>query len=84
VGRHQRVLEAILLGRSDANVSFSDLCKLLVALGFVERVKGSHHVFVHTDVHEILTLQPDGAKAKAYQVKQVRQVLLRYRMGQDL
>jgi hypothetical protein len=39
---------------------------------------------VHTGVHEILTLQPDGAKAKAYQVKQVRQVLLRYRMGQDL
>jgi len=32
-------------------------------------------------IEEILNLQPKGAMAKAYQVKQVRQLILRYRLG---
>jgi hypothetical protein len=36
-----------------------------------------------TGVEEILNLQPNGAKAKPYQVKQVRDVILKYRMAQE-
>jgi predicted RNase H-like HicB family nuclease len=51
------------------------------ALGFVERIKGSHHIFIREGVEEILNLQPLGSKSKAYQVKQVRGVILKYRLG---
>jgi len=76
-----RVLSQILGGRSDANVNFNELRSLLRSLGFSERIRGSHHIFAREDVQEIVNLQPKGAKAKAYQVKQVRQVLVKYRLG---
>ncbi|PYS60080.1 MAG: toxin HicA [Acidobacteria bacterium] len=75
------VLSQILGGRSDANVNFNELRSLLRSLGFSERIRGSHHIFAREDVQEIVNLQPKGAKAKAYQVKQVRQVLVKYRLG---
>lgn len=64
-----------------ANVPFQGLCSLLRDLGFDERTKGSHHIFTKEDVPEILNLQPKGAKAKAYQVRQVRNVILRHRLA---
>jgi len=75
------VLSQILGGRSDANVNFNELRSLLRSLGFSERIRGSHHIFAREDVQEIVNLQPKGAKAKAYQVKQVRQVLVKYQLG---
>jgi hypothetical protein len=42
---------------------------LLRDLGFDERTKGSHHIFTLEGIPEILNLQPNGAKAKAYQVR---------------
>ena len=81
MGRQAKLLERILSGRSDANIRFSELVSLLLHLGFAERTKGDHHTFTMNGVEEILNLQPKGAMAKAYQVKQVRQVILRYRLG---
>jgi len=54
-----------------------------VHLGFVERIQGDHHIFTKEGIEEILNLQPKGSMAKPYQVKQVRNVILRYRMGVD-
>ena len=79
--QRDRILSQILDGRSDANVNFNELLNLLRSLGFSERIRGSHHIFTREDVQEIMNLQPRGAKAKAYQVKQVRQVLVKYRLG---
>jgi len=76
-----RLKERILSGSSDANIDFSSLCKLLIALGFEERIKGGHHIFTRADVEEIINLQPKGAKAKPYQVRQVRNLLVKYRLG---
>ena len=81
MARPKKVLEAVLRGQSDANIPFSDLCSLLIALGFSERVRGDHHIFFREGVEEILNLQPRGGKAKVYQVKQVRAVILEYRLG---
>jgi predicted RNA binding protein YcfA (HicA-like mRNA interferase family) len=75
-----RVRERILLGASDSNIPFADLRKLLIDLGFRERQKGSHHIFTKTSVEEIINIQPKGGKAKPYQVKQVRNIILRYRL----
>jgi hypothetical protein len=76
-----RLLLRILRGTSDANIPFEGLCQLLRRLGFDERIRGSHHIFAKEGVEEILNLQPKGRQAKPYQVKQVRAVLLRYRLG---
>ncbi len=46
-----------------------------------ERVRGSHHIFTRNDVMEILNLQPRGGQAKPYQVKQVRGVIVSYRLA---
>jgi len=43
-----------------------------------------HHIFYKEGIEEILNLQPDGAKAKPYQVKQVRGVILKYKLGGNL
>ena len=79
-----KLLERVLSGRADANIGFNDLVGLLRDLQFQERIKGSHHIFSRSSVVEILNLQPKGSKAKPYQVRQVRQLLLKYRLGEDL
>jgi predicted RNA binding protein YcfA (HicA-like mRNA interferase family) len=75
----EKTLERVLLGYSDANIDFSDLRLLLDRLGFAERIRGSHFIFSKDDVEEIANLQPKGSKAKPYQVKQVRNIILKYR-----
>ena len=78
----EKVLLAVLRGTADANIAFADLRFLLDRLGFRERIRGSHHIFVRDGVEEILNLQPrTGSMAKPYQVKQVRQVILKYKLG---
>ena len=79
--REDALLMRILRGTADANVPFTELCRLLHRLGFGERIRGSHRIFTKDGVEEILNLQPLGADAKAYQVKQVRHVILKYRLG---
>jgi len=81
--RHERILERILRGMSDTNIDFDDLRNVLLRLDFEERIRGSHHIFTRTDVEEILNLQPNGSKAKTYQVRQVRGILIKYRMVPD-
>ena len=66
-----------------AERSEAALGELLVRLGFEQRVKGSHHIFTRDGVTEIINLQPKGNTAKAYQVKQVRNILVKYRLGES-
>ena len=81
MGRYEKLLVQILQGASDANIAFSDLRNLLKHLGFEERIQGSHHLFRKTGVEEKINLQKAGGKAKVYQVRQVRKVILKYNLG---
>ncbi len=83
MGQRDKLLDRILRGTSDANIPFTGICQLLRKLEFDERVRGSHHIFTKNGVAEILNLQSKGGKAKPYQVKQVRQVILRHKLGVD-
>jgi hypothetical protein len=83
VGKYEVLLLRILRGASDANIPFEDLCRLLGRFGFDERIRGDHHIFSKPNVAEILNLQPRGRHAKPYQVKQVRGVIVKYRLGDD-
>jgi predicted RNA binding protein YcfA (HicA-like mRNA interferase family) len=55
---------------SPANLRFEEACALARAFGFrLSRVSGSHHIFAHQNVRELVNLQDVGGKAKPYQVK---------------
>ena len=82
MSKRGKLLEKLLLGTADENIPFAGLCHLLQRLGFQMRVRGSHHIFARSDVEEILNLQPKGASAKSYQVKQVRNVILKYKLAE--
>ena len=83
MGRTEKVLKQLLGGTADANIGFDDLRKLLLNLGFVERTRGSHHVFRRAGIEEMINLQREGANAKPYQVKQVRAIILKYRLAEN-
>mgnify|MGYP003499788802 CR=1 FL=1 len=80
---YRKLLERILSGRSDANIRFDDLRNLLARLGFEERRRGSHHVFVRAEVEDMINLQREGHMAKPYQVRQVRAVITKYGLDQE-
>ena len=72
----EKTLEKVLAGNTDANVRFEELCALLNAKGFRMRSEGSHFIFTRPGVRERINLQREGSKAKPYQVRQVRKILL--------
>ena len=80
MGKHEKLVQKILSGRQDNSIHFSEIVALLLSLGFSQRIKGSHHIFYRNGVEEIINLQPGGSKAKSYQIKQVRDILLKYRL----
>jgi predicted RNA binding protein YcfA (HicA-like mRNA interferase family) len=77
----EKTFTKILSGAADKNIAFPDLCTLLLKLGFQRRIKGNHHIFYKEGVEEIINLQPKGNLAKPYQVRQVRAIVLKYKMG---
>jgi hypothetical protein len=81
MGKHDKLLIKILRGSADSNIPFTGLCSLLMAFGFDERIRGDHHIFTKNGIDEILNLQPLGSKSKAYQVRQVRNIILKYQLN---
>lgn len=81
MGKWDKLIEQILRGGSDANIPFDDLCGLLLRLGFEMRSRGSHHIFRRADLIERPNLQRDGNNAKPYQVRQIRNLILYYKLG---
>jgi predicted RNA binding protein YcfA (HicA-like mRNA interferase family) len=80
---YRKLLERVISGRSDANIRFDDLRNLLARLGFEERSRGSHHIFVRPGVEDMINLQKEGHMAKPYQVRQVRAVITKYGLNQE-
>ena len=81
MGKLEKTLQKILSGASDKNINFDEIKMVLYHFGFEERIKGSHHIFYRKNIENIINLQTakDG-KAKPYQVKQVRDIILKYRL----
>ncbi len=83
MGKYEKLIHRILRGSSDANIAFSDLVNLLKHFGFDLRIKGSHHIFRKPGIEEKPNLQKDGTKAKPYQVKQIRDLIVKYQLGDE-
>ena len=80
----KKIINKILSGLSDQNIRFASLRKLLTFFNFEERIKGDHHIFTRKDIVDILNIQPQSnGKAKAYQVKQIRNIILKYRLHKE-
>lgn len=78
--KKRKLLEKILAGSKD--IHFSDMVALIEAFGFrLSRVKGSHHIFAHPQVRELVNLQNVNGKAKPYQIRQFLQLVERYNLG---
>ena len=82
MSQRDKLLAKILTGDSDGNIPFVPLCQLLESLGFELRIRGSHHIFTKEEIPDILNLQPQDEKAKRYQVRQVRAVILQHHLGE--
>lgn len=81
MGKYEKLILQILSGTSDANIKFEDLRSLLKNLGFEMRIRGSHHIFRKEGIVEKINLQREGNKAKPYQVKHVRNIIVKYKPG---
>jgi predicted RNA binding protein YcfA (HicA-like mRNA interferase family) len=77
----EKLLLKVLRSVSNANIPFDQLCQLLANLGFDQRIRGSHYIFAKDGVDAIINIQPKGSQAKAYQVKQIREIILKYKLG---
>ena len=80
MGKLDKLLKKILSGKSDNNIRFKEICSLLLQLGFIERIKGSHHIFYKENVEEIINIQEKDGQSKSYQVKQIRELILKYKL----
>ena len=76
----EKTLAQARTSQADANIRFSDLRRLLMRLGFSERIRGDHFIYTRERIDEIINLQPRGAKAKPYQVRQVRILIIKYEL----
>jgi len=84
MSQFEKLLQAVMSGAKDKNIAFSDLQALLERLGFQCRIRGDHFIYTRDGVEEIINIQPAGSRAKPYQVKQIRGIILRYQLGGDL
>ena len=73
----------VMSGQSDTNIRFTDLRNLLISKGFNERIKGDHFIYKRPDVPDRVNIQPNGNKAKVYQVKQIRQIFIKHGIKED-
>ena len=81
MGKFDKLMLKLLSGSADSNFSFDDLRLILINLGFTEKTTGgSNRIFYKENIVEIVNIQSDGNKAKSYQVKQVRGIILKYKL----
>ena len=84
MSQYENLLLSLLSGTKDKGILFADLRTVLDRLGFQCRIKGDHFIYTKDGVEEIINIQPVGNKAKPYQVKQVRNIILKYQLGGDI
>lgn len=84
MSQYTKLLLSILSGTKDKSILFADLRAVLDRLGFQCCIKGDHFIYTKDGVEEIINIQPVGNQAKPYQVKQVRNIILKYQLGGDI
>ena len=81
MGQIEKLLTDVLSGQQDKNIKFRDIQRLLNHLGFRERIRGDHYIYTKNGIAEKINIQPKGSDAKPYQVKQIRNIIIDYKLG---
>jgi predicted RNA binding protein YcfA (HicA-like mRNA interferase family) len=84
LGKRGKLIYKIISGVYDNNILFDEMCNLLYYFGFSLRVKGSHYIFYKDDIEEIINIQSMNGKIKMYQVKHIRDIIIKYNLGGSL
>lgn len=80
MNKFEKLYKSIIMdGKKD--LLFEDLIYFVEHLGFEGRIKGDHHFYRMNGIDKQINLQPDGNKAKPYQIRQVRQIVTEYKLG---
>ena len=76
---NEKLYEAVMSGKSDNNIKYTDFQNLIVDLGFeFKRQKGSHRIYYHSGIDEFMNIQPKNNQAKPYQVKDLRDIIKKH------
>jgi predicted RNA binding protein YcfA (HicA-like mRNA interferase family) len=79
MAKKKKILEKVLAGSK--NISFNDFILLVEGFGFyLSRVRGSHHIFSHSTVKELVNLQNVKGQVKPYQIKQFMELVEKYNL----
>ncbi|NDJ24548.1 addiction module toxin, HicA family [Nostoc sp. B(2019)] len=77
MSKKRKLLEKVLSGSK--NIQFNELVTLVEAFGFsLSRVNGSHHIFTHQDIPELVNLQNRKGEAVPYQIRQFLILIEKY------
>ena len=76
----EKIISDIICAEKNSNIKFRDLQRVLDVMGFICRIKGDHFIYYKDGINEIINIQPKGNKAKPYQVKQIRNLILKYKL----
>ena len=80
--RRHRLLQKLLSGSK--HIRFTEAVACAEAFGFrLSRVHGSHHIYIHANVPELLNLQNVHGQAKPYQIKQLLRLIERYNLPME-
>jgi len=75
---NDKIYESVISGTADNNIKYTDFQNLIIDLGFeFKRQRGSHTMYYHNGINAFMNIQKDGGKAKAYQVEQLRSIILK-------
>ena len=78
---NKKLYRAIISGKSDNNIRFSDFQNMIIDLGFqFERQESSHIMYYNNDINEFMNIQNKDGKAKDYQVRQLRKIIKKHNL----
>jgi len=76
----KKILAKVLAGSK--NIGFNDFVSLVEGFGFrLSRKSGSHHIFIHPKVKELVNLQNVNGQVKPYQIRQLMELVERYALN---
>ena len=78
----RKLLQKLIAGSK--NIRFNEAATIAEAFGFrLGRISGSHHIFLHPDLPELVNLQEVKGKAKPYQIKQLLKIIEKYNLHME-
>ncbi len=78
--KRRRLLKRLSEGQLK-NVAFGDMINMVEGFGFrLDRVAGSHHIFLHSDIPELVNLQKVKGEVEPYQIRQFLRLIERYNL----